>query len=373
MEGLVGYVANTVVLRTDLHGDPAFSSLLGRVKKTVLGALAHQDYPFALLVERLRPSRDLSYTPLVQVSFAWEQARRFQGGAADPEALELNTIHVGQGGAAFDLMIQVADVDGKFSCDLHYNADLFDAATIARMIGHFTTLLDGIVTDPARRLSQLPLLTESERRQQAAWNDTRVCYDAPDCLHDMVAETARRTPDAVALAFGNQEMTYAELDGRANALAAQLQRLGVGADGIVPVLLDRSTELVVALLGVLKAGGAFMPLDPAQPVSRIAAMIGNVPDAPVCVTHQRHSDKLWGSPVTACAWTCRRRRRHRTGSWRSTAAAGRSALPTSSTPPVPPGRRRVRSIPTPGSATACCGCRRPTSSRRLTGCCTRLR
>ncbi|POY33488.1 non-ribosomal peptide synthetase [Mycobacterium kansasii] len=294
MEGLVGYVANTVVLRTDLQGDPAFSSLLGRVKKTVLGALAHQDYPFALLVERLRPSRDLSYTPLVQVSFAWEQARRFQGGAADPEALELNTIHVGQGGAAFDLMIQVADVDGKFSCDLHYNADLFDAATIARMIGHFTTLLDGIVTDPARRLSQLPLLTESERRQQAAWNDTRVCYDAPDCLHDMVAETARRTPDAVALAFGNQEMTYAELDGRANALAAQLQRLGVGADGIVPVLLDRSTELVVALLGVLKAGGAFMPLDPAQPVSRIAAMIGNVPDAPVCVTHQRHSDRLRG-------------------------------------------------------------------------------
>ena len=297
MEGLVGYVANPVVLRADLHGDPTFSSLLGRVKQTVLGALAHQDYPFALLVERLRPSRDLSHSPIFQVSFAWEQLRRLQVGASGASGrveLELETIHVGQGGAAFDLMIQVADVDGKFTGDLHYNADLFDDATIERMVGHFTTLLDGIVTDPASRLSELPLLTETERRQQAAWNDTRVCYDAPDSLHEMVAETARRTPHAVAVWFDDREMTYADLDGQANALAHSLQRYGVGPDSIVPVLLGRSEDLVVALLGVLKAGGAFMPLDPAQPTSRIAAMLGNVPDAPVCVTHRRYLESLQG-------------------------------------------------------------------------------
>lgn len=297
MEGLIGYLANTVVLRADVHGDPTFSSLLGRVKQTVLDALAHQDYPFALLVERLRPARDLSYIPIVQVSFAWEQPRRFLGGAAGApgrKALELETIHVGQGGAAFDLMIQMADAEGKFTCDLHYNCDLFDDATIARMIGHFTTLLDGIVTDPTRRVSELPLLTETERRQQAAWNHTRVCYDAPDCLHEMVAQTARRSPHAVAVSFDDRELTYAELDNQANALAHRLQGLAVGPDSIIPVLLDRSADLVVALLGVLKAGGAFMPLDPAQPANRIAAMIGNVPDALVCVTHQRHLESLQG-------------------------------------------------------------------------------
>ncbi len=297
MEGLVGYVTNPVALRAHLHGDPTFSSLLGRVKQTVLGALAHQDYPFALLVERLRPSRDLSHTPIFQVSFAWEQPRRFQGGtggAPDRAALELETIHLGQGGAPFDLMMQVADADGEFTCVLQYNTDLFDDATIKRMAGHFTTLLDGIVTDPGRRLSELPLLTETERREQAAWNDTRVSYDAPDCLHEMVAATARRSPHAVAVSFDGREMTYAELDGQANALARRLQPLGVGPDSIVSVLLDRSEDLVVALLGVLKAGGAFMPLDPAQPISRIAAIMSDAPDAPVCVTHRRHLESLQG-------------------------------------------------------------------------------
>lgn len=295
MEGLVGYVANPVVLRADLTGDPAFLSLVGRVKQTVLGALAHQDYPFALLVERLRPSRELNYTPIVQVSFAWEQPRRFQEHAdGDPrrKGLALETVHVGQGGAAFDLMIQVADADGEFTCDLYYNADLFDDATIERMVGHFRTLVDGIISDPASRLSQLPLRTETECRQQAAWNDTRVSYDAPDCLHDMVAEIARRTPHQVAVSFGDHETTYAELDRRANALAHQLQGLGVGPDTIVPVLMDRSAELVVALLGVLKAGGAFMPLDPAHPTNRVAAMLANVREAPVCLIHLRYLDTV---------------------------------------------------------------------------------
>ena len=297
LDSLVGYLANPVVLRTDLQGDPTFTSLLGRVKKTVLGALAHQDYPFALLVERLRPARDLSHTPLFQVSFAWEQTRRFQdgaGGAPGGAALDLMTIHIGQGGAPLDLMMQVGDTGGEFSCLLQYNTDLFDDATIERMVGHFVTLLDGIVADPRRRLSELPLLTETERRAQAVWNDTRVRYDAPDCLHEMVAATARRSPHAIAVSSADHELTYAELDRRANAVAHRLQRLGVGPDSIVPVLLDRSADLVVALLGVLKAGGAFMPVDPAQPTNRVAAIMSNAPGAPVCVTHRRHLERLAG-------------------------------------------------------------------------------
>ncbi len=297
LDSLVGYIANPVVLRADLQGDPTFTSLLGRVKETVLGALAHQDYPFMLLVERLRPARDLSHTPLFQVSFAWEQPRRFHdspggtGAAPGRGALDLMTIHIGQGGAPLDLMMQVADTDGQFTCELQYNTDLFDDATVERMARHFATLLGGIVTDPGRRLSELPLLTETERREQAVWNETQVCYDAPDCLHEMVAATAHRSPTAIAVSFDDREMTYADLDRRADALAHRLQHLGVGPDSIVAVLLDRSEDLVVALLGVLKAGGAFTPLDPAQPTNRIAAMLTGVP---VCVTHRRHLERLAG-------------------------------------------------------------------------------
>jgi len=294
LEALVGYVANPLALRPDLHGDPTFTSLLGRVKDTVLNALVHQDYPFALLVERLRPARHLSHTPLFQVTFAWEQPRRFQDGGTGAGSLDLNTIHIGQGGAPFDLMMQVADTGGEFTCALQYNTDLFDDATIERMACHFLTLLDGIVADPGSWLSELPLLTEAERREQAAWNKTHVTYDAPDCLHEMVAATARRTPNATAVWFDDREMSYAELDRRADALAHRLQRLGVGPDSIVAVLLDRSEDLVVALLGVLKAGGAFMPLDPAQPPNRLAAMMTNAPGAPVCVTHRRHLERLHG-------------------------------------------------------------------------------
>jgi amino acid adenylation domain-containing protein len=290
---LVGYLANPVALRTDLHDDPSFTVLLGRVKDIVLGALAHQDYPFPMLVERLRPVRDVGRTPLFQVSFAWEQTRRFSDGPGlESRALHLQTIHIGQGGAPFDLLMQMSVDNGKLSGALQYNTDLFDAATIERMAAHFATLLRGIVAEPGGRISQLPLLTREERRQQAAWNRTRVVYDAPACLHEMVAETAARVPDAVAVACDDRELTYAELDRRANGLAHRLQQFGVGPETVVPVLLDRSEDLVVTLLGVLKAGGAFLPLDPAQPKRRIAAMLADVPDAPACVTHRRYADHL---------------------------------------------------------------------------------
>ncbi|MBV8290908.1 MAG: amino acid adenylation domain-containing protein, partial [Mycobacterium sp.] len=269
--------------------DPTFTVLLGRVKDTVLGALAHQDYPFPLLVERLRPVRDGGRTPLFQVSFAWDQARRFSDGPG-PErgGLQLETVQIGQGGAPFDVLMEMGEYGGKLSGVLQYNSDLFDVTTIERMAGHFATLLGGIVADPGRLVSQLPLLTGAERRQRAARNQTLIVYDAPACLHEMVAATAARVPDLVAVTCDDHELTYAELESRANGLANRLRQLGVGPDTVVAVLLDRSKDLVVALLGVLKAGGAFLPLDPAQPAQRMAAMLADVPDAPVCVTHQRH-------------------------------------------------------------------------------------
>ncbi len=296
LQEVVGYLANPVVLRADLHGDPTFTALLGRVKHTVFGALRHQDYPFSLLVERLRPVRDPSHAPLFQVSFAWEQFRRFRDrlDAADPDraALDLKSVHIAQGGAPDDLMMLVGELDGKLICALQYNTDLFDHTTIERMAGHFTTLLRGIVADPDATLSALPVLTEAEHREQTAWNETEVHFDAPDGLHEMVAETARRSPTAIAVSCADRELTYAELDRQAEALAHRLQGMGVGPDTIVPVVLDRSEDLVVALLAALKAGGAFMPIDPAQPSNRIAAILSNAPAAPVCITHERHLDLL---------------------------------------------------------------------------------
>ena len=293
---LVGYLANPLVLRADLHGDPTFTTLLGRLQQTVFGALRHQEYPFSLLVERLRPVRDVSHAPLFQVSFAWEQFRRFRDGqdAAKPEqtALHLSSIHIAQGGAPDDLMMLVGELNGKLVCALQYNTDLFDQATIERMAGHFEMMLGGIVVNPDTRLSELPILTEAELRDQAEWNDTRVHYNTPDCLHEIVAETARRTPTAIAVSYEDRELTYAELDRRAETLAHRLQSIGVGPDIIVPVVLERSEDLVVALLAALKAGGAFMPIDPAQPTNRIAAILSNAPGAPVCITHERHLNHL---------------------------------------------------------------------------------
>jgi amino acid adenylation domain-containing protein len=290
LASLVGYIANPVVLRPDLSGDPTFTSLLGRVKTTVLEALEHQDFPFALLVEKLDPARDLSHTPLFQVSFAWEQTRRFQDGAragSGPAALDFTTTHIGQGGAPLDLMLLMGEQDGELLCALQYNTDLFDDATIERMAEHFTTLLRGIVADPGVGLSKLPIRTEEERSRQAAWNETEVRFEAPNSLPEMVTAAARRSPAEIAVTFGNRDLTYAELDRRADDLAGQLRSFGVGPDRIVVVLLDRSEDLVVALLGVAKSGAAFMPLDPGQPANRIASMI-EASGAPVVITHERN-------------------------------------------------------------------------------------
>lgn len=311
--GLVGYLANPVALRVDVGDDPTFRALLAQVKDTVLGAIAHQDYPFPLLVERLRPPRDAGRTPVFQVSFAWEQTRNFTDHPAEtveaaeaaetaetravPGQLPLETVHIGQGGAPFDVTMQMGehgpDDRRVLEAALQFNTDLFDAATIERMAGHFTTLLAGIAADPDTKVSALPLLTVDEQRQLGQFNDTAAPPDdAGHCLHELVAATAARRPESLAARCGDHTLSYGELERRANGLAHRLHQLGVGPDVVVPVLLDRSVELVVALLAVLKAGGAFVPVDPAQPAQRIAAMLDDIADAPACLTDRRHLGQL---------------------------------------------------------------------------------
>ncbi|BBZ25589.1 non-ribosomal peptide synthetase [Mycolicibacter hiberniae] len=290
--GMVGYVTNPLPLRVDLSDDPSFSALLGQVKDTVLGAIGHQEYPLPLLVERLRPVRDAARTPLFQVSFAWQQVRLFDESSAD--ALSLETLYIGQGGSPFDITMQVGEQGDQLQVALQYNTALFDASTIDAMGQHFSLLLSGLVEQGAAEapLSQLSLLTDAERATLRAWNDTAVEYpSAPPCLHEMVAAVAVRTPDAVAVSYDGRDLSYGELDRRANGLAHRLRQFGVGAGpgpAVVPVLLERSEDLVIALLGVLKAGGVFLPLDPAQPTGRMEAMLADIPDAPVCVTHRAH-------------------------------------------------------------------------------------
>ncbi|GFG72068.1 non-ribosomal peptide synthetase [Mycolicibacter senuensis] len=299
--GMVGYVTNPLPLRVDVSEDPSFAALLGQVKDTVLGAIAHQEYPLPLLVERLRPVRDAGRTPLFQVSFAWQQVRLFEdnpanaavgtGGSGDADGLALETLHIGQGGSPFDITMQVGEHEDQLQLALQYNTDLFDAATMAAMAQHFTVLLTGLAQPGAAdaAVSQLPLLTDAERTRLQSWNDTAVDYPAPAGLHEMVAAAAAHTPDAVAVSYEGRELSYAELERRANGLAHRLRRFGVGTgNDVVPVLLERSEDLVIALLGVLKAGGVFLPLDPAQPARRMEAMLADVPDAPVCVTHREH-------------------------------------------------------------------------------------
>lgn len=292
--GMVGYVTNPLPLRVDVSEDPSFVALLGQVKDTVLGAIAHQEYPLPLLVERLRPVRDAGRTPVFQVSFAWQQVRLFDDGAAGEGVLPLETLHIGQGGSPFDITMQVGEQDDRLEVALQYNTDLFDAATMEAMAQRFSLLLAGLVQPGAADapVSRLPLLTDDERAKLQSWNQTRVDYpDATAGLHEMVAAAAARTPDAVAVSYDGRELSYRELDRRANGLAHRLQQLGVGAGAgpaVVPVLLERSEDLVIALLGVLKAGGVFLPLDPAQPTGRMEAMLADVPDAPVCITHREH-------------------------------------------------------------------------------------
>ncbi|MBV9123278.1 MAG: AMP-binding protein, partial [Planctomycetes bacterium] len=288
-EGLVGFFVNTLVLRADLSGDPSFRQLLQRVRETALGAYAHQDLPFEKLVQELQPERDLSHSPLFQVLFVFNQ---HPDRLAKVPGVTLDVAEVDTGTAKFDLSMYLTESPESLSGYMEYNTDLFEPATMARWVGHWRTLLEGLAAHPESRLGDLPLLTSAESRTLLVdWNDTRTSCPPSSWLADRFEEQARRTPDQVALVFGEQSITYRELNRQANQLAHCLQALGVGPDVLVGLCLERSPLLVTGLLGILKAGGAYVPLDPAYPAERLAFMLEDA-RAPVLLTQQSLAEQL---------------------------------------------------------------------------------
>ncbi|MFL5385853.1 MAG: amino acid adenylation domain-containing protein [Longimicrobiaceae bacterium] len=270
VEGLVGFFANTLALRADLGGDPAFGALLARVREAMLGAYAHQELPFEKLVDELQPERSLSHNPLFQAFFALDNAG---APSIEVDGLSLSREDVLKGTAKFDLSLLLRERDGGLEGWVEYATDLFEQATVRRLVGHLGVLLEEIARDPSRRLSALPLMAPAERKQVVEeWAPvTHAPVEAP--LHVLFERRAAAAPEHVAVTFEGERLTYGELNARANRLARYLRGRGVGAESRVGLCLERGTEMIVAILGVLKAGGGYVPLDPDYPEERLAYMV----------------------------------------------------------------------------------------------------
>jgi amino acid adenylation domain-containing protein len=261
LESLIGLFVNVIVLRASLADRPPFRELLAQVRETTLAAFAHQDLPFERLVEALQPERSLVHHPLFQVMFVLQNTPG-SGGGAPP---------IGNGSAKYDLTLMLGEGPDGLCGQLEYNSELFDAGAAARLVAHFEVLLRAIVADPNARVTQLPLLTAGEAAQLVVWNETAVAR--PECtLHGLFAAQARRTPHAIAVEQGDERLTFAALEAAATRLAQRLRAAGVGVEATVAVCAERSLELVVGLLAILKAGAAYLPLDPAYPAERLAFM-----------------------------------------------------------------------------------------------------
>ncbi|MDZ8051397.1 MAG: amino acid adenylation domain-containing protein [Aulosira sp. ZfuCHP01] len=280
LEGLMGFFVNTLVLRTDLSGNPSFRELLTRVREVTLEADAHQDVPFEKLVEALQIERELSRNPLFQVAFVIAPPMPVLTPPWSYCQLDMDT-----GTAKFDLTLAIEERPEGFICAFEYSTDLFEADAIARMVGHFQTLLAGILANPDQCIGELPLLTASEWQQMQSWNQTQVDYPQ-GCIHQLFEAQVEKNPDAVAMVFGEQQLTYRELNTKANQLAHYLQSLGVGPEVLVGICVERSLYTLIGILGIFKAGGAYLPLDPAYPAERLAFMLE---DAQVPVLLTQHS------------------------------------------------------------------------------------
>lgn len=271
LEGLIGFFVNTLVLRTDLSGDSTFQEVLGRVRETALGAYSHQDLPFEKLVEELRPERNLSHTPIFQVMFALQNTPDFS--LILPE-LTIQKVEVDSLTSKVDLILTIKDSKEGLKASANYNTDLFDARTIKRMLEHYEVLLKDIVRHTAHGISEVNILTEAEKRQiLVEWNDTKREYPGDTYIHELFEAQVERTPDAVAMVCEGEQLTYKELNARANQFAHYLKGMGVESRMLVGICHERSLDLVAGLLGILKAGGAYLPLDPDYPKERLAFMI----------------------------------------------------------------------------------------------------
>jgi len=293
-EGLIGYFVNMLVLRGDLAGDPSFRDLLRRTRDVALGAFEHQDLPFDRVVEALHPGRDLSRTPLFQAMFVL-QNNQLPDVGRDDLALSGFEIAEGSGTAKFDLTLALVEAKGNLAGSLEYDTDLFDAATIGRMIDRFRRLLEAAVADPEIRLSDLPIATDAEVALVAdEWNRTGADYPRDARVHDLFEAQAARTPGAVALVGeGAVEVTYRELDDRADRLARRLAARGAGPGVAVGLLVERSVGMAVGILGILKSGAAYVPIDPGYPAERLGLMLEDSA-VPIVVTQASLVDRLPG-------------------------------------------------------------------------------
>ena len=265
---LIGLFVNTLVMRIDLSGDPSFKELLEQVRKVTLEAYANQDLPFEMLVEELQPQRDLSRNPLFQVMFAFQNTPLVT--ALELPGLTISIPELERKTALFDLGMMMGERDQRIWCALEYSTDLFEAPTIVRMLDHLQTLLQSIVDAPQSSISSLNLLSEVEREELVEqWSGKSGVWEVRERVDELIAGQARQRPDAVAVVSDEEHVSYGELNRRANQLAHYLQRRGIGAESVVGVAMERSAEMVVALLGILKAGGAYLPLDVEQPASRL--------------------------------------------------------------------------------------------------------
>ena len=271
IEGLIGFFINTLVLRTDLSGNPTFMELLKRVKEICLGAQAHQDLPFEKLVEELSPVRDMSHNPLFQVMLALqntpETALEITGLKIAPEMMEVGT-------SKFDLDLEITESEQGLEIQYSYNTDLFDRSTIERFAAHYGLLLESIIATPNGLISELPLLTEAERNQLLTqWNGAEAAYPSKLCIHQLFEEQAVKNPDAIAVVFERKQLTYGALNQKSNQLAHFLRAQGVGPEVLVGICVERSLEMMVGILGILKAGGAYLPIEPELPDGKLRQIL----------------------------------------------------------------------------------------------------
>jgi len=295
IEGLIGFFVNTLVMRANLNGNPAFKDLLNQVKEVALGAYANQDLPFEMIVDELQPERNMSFSPLFQVVFTLQNTpqsahQQFSNLTLQPVAAESRI-------AKFDITLSMVEQGEKLGGTFEYNTDLFDEATIRRMMKHFQILLEGIVSNPNQAIAKLPLLTESEKQQLLVeWNRTAAPFPDNKCAHELFEDRVMKTPGAIAVSMNGEMLNYFELNQKANRLAHYLQRIGVGPDRLVAICVERSIDMIVGLLAILKAGGAYVPLDPGYPSERLEFMLEDT-GAPVLLTQSKIKAKL--PPVKA--------------------------------------------------------------------------
>ena len=288
LERLIAFFVNPVVIRSDLSGDPTFVDLLAQVRKNAMGAFGNQDVPFDRLVEELSPTRDLSHHPLFQVSFTLQM---------EPLVIELDgisaePIEFDNGAAKFDLLAELWEANGGVSGRFEYDTDLFDVTTIRRMISHYQAILESVVANPQARISELEILTPEERVQLLEnWNETSLAYPKDKCIHQLFEEQVERTPDAIALVCQGEQLTFQELNNKANQLAHHLQSLGIKPNQFVGHCVERSLDMMIGLIGIHKAGGAYLPMDPAYPSSRLAYMLEDT-QASIVVTQKKLVESL---------------------------------------------------------------------------------